>query len=82
MLAGTAQLGNSPVGKKYQLTVNPRAISMLNKGKVNRNLIYQMISNREIPSIKLGTKKLLIPSNVFDLIAEPQAGKGHEDGRG
>ena len=40
-----------------------------NKGKVNRNLVYQMISNQEIPSIRLGTKKLLIPSNLFDLLA-------------
>ena len=44
-----------------------------NRGKVNRNLVYQMISNVEIPSIRLGTKKLLIPSNAFDLIAEAQA---------
>jgi hypothetical protein len=41
-----------------------------NKGKVNRNLVYQMISKQEIPSIRLGTKKLLIPSNLFDLLAE------------
>jgi excisionase family DNA binding protein len=44
-----------------------------NKGKVDRNLVYRLISEGEIPSIRLGTKKLLIPSNAFDLIAEAQA---------
>ena len=44
-----------------------------NKGKIDRNLLYRLISEGKIPSIRLGTKKLLVPSNTFDLLAEAQA---------
>lgn len=41
-----------------------------NKGKIDRNLLYRLISEGSVPSVRLGTKKLLIPSNLFDLLAE------------
>jgi len=41
-----------------------------NKGKIDRNLLYRLISQGSVPSVKLGTKKLLVPSNLFDLLAE------------
>ena len=44
-----------------------------NQGKIDRNLLYRLINEGSIPSVKLGTKKLLIPSNAFDLLAEAQA---------
>ena len=43
-----------------------------NRGKIDRNLLYRLINEGNIPSVKLGTKKLLIPSNTFDLLAEAQ----------
>ena len=39
-----------------------------NKGKVDRNLVYRLIADGTIPSIRLGTKKILIPSNLFELL--------------
>ena len=44
-----------------------------NRGKIDRNLLYRLINGGSIPSVKLGTKKILIPSNAFDLLAETQA---------
>ena len=41
-----------------------------NPGAIDRNLLYRLISEGTIPHIKLGTKKLLIPSNLFDLLYE------------
>ena len=41
-----------------------------NKGKIDRNLLYRLIADGSVPSVRLGTKKLLIPSNLFDLLAE------------
>ena len=41
-----------------------------NRGKIDRNLLYRLISEGSVPSVRLGTKKLLIPSNLFDLLAE------------
>lgn len=43
-----------------------------NKGKIDRNLLYRLISEGKIPSVRLGTKKILIPSNTFDLVAQAQ----------
>ena len=43
-----------------------------NQGKIERNLLYRLINEGNITSVKLGTKKLLIPSNAFDLLAEAQ----------
>ena len=45
-----------------------------NQGKIDRNLLYRLISEGRVPSIRLGTKKLLIPSNLFDLIHEQSQG--------
>ena len=41
-----------------------------NKGKIDRNLLYRLISEGSVPSVRLGTKKLLVPSNLFDLLLE------------
>jgi hypothetical protein len=43
-----------------------------NQGKIDRNLLYRLINEGSIPSVKLGTKKILIPSNAFDMLAEAQ----------
>ena len=47
-----------------------------NKGKIDRNLLYRLIADGSVPSVRLGTKKLLIPSNLFDLLAD----KGQDQG--
>lgn len=47
-----------------------------NKGKIDRNLLYRLIADGSVPSVRLGTKKLLIPSNLFDLLAEKSLGVG------
>ena len=41
-----------------------------NKRVVDRNLLYRLISDGSVPSIRLGSKKLLVPSNLFDLLLE------------
>ena len=43
-----------------------------NQGKIDRNLLYRLINEGDIPSVKLDSKKLLIPSNAFDRLAEAQ----------
>ena len=63
-----------PTSKVEEWVTVPQFLEA-NKGKVNRNLVYQMISKQEIPSVRLGTKKLLIPSNLFDLLAEKEQGQ-------
>lgn len=40
----------------------------INKGKIDRNLLYRLIAEGKVPSIRLGSKKLLVPSNLFDLL--------------
>lgn len=47
-----------------------------NKGKIDRNLLYRLISEGSVPSIRLGTKKLLVPSNLFDLLLEKAENQG------
>ena len=48
----------------------------VNAGKVDRNLIYRLISEGGVPCVRLGSKKLLIPSNLFDLLAEKAQDRG------
>ena len=41
-----------------------------NPDTIDRNLLYRLIAEGKVPHIKLGAKKLLIPSNLFELLYE------------
>ena len=43
-----------------------------NKALITRQLLYEVIKEGNIPTVKLGTKKMLIPANMFDILFESQ----------
>jgi len=65
-------------GKRKELGVDSKVVEWVpvprfleaNKGKIDRNLLYRLISDGSVPSVRLGTKKLLVPSNLFDILLD------------
>ena len=63
--------GKDVATQKIEWTTVPKFLAE-HKGLVAKNLIYTAIADGNIRSIRIG-KKLLIPANAFDLLAEAQA---------
>ena len=56
--------------------VTPAKFLKVNKGVIGRNLLYDMMRAGEIPHIRIGPKKILMPLDALDQIAERQLQDG------
>ncbi len=41
-----------------------------NKGRVDKNLVYREIAAGRLPAIRVGSKKILIRADAFDVLFE------------
>ncbi len=38
--------------------------------RINKNLVYELLRSKQIPSIKLGNRKIVIPRKALDKLLE------------